>query len=297
MASAYPNTIPSFTTKVDQTDVNWANDINRLQDEVVALSSELGTTPSTPNFATVAARLSHLQTSKSDVGHDHDSRYVRRNLATSKGMVVVSTGADAFTAVSAGSNGQSLIADDTQASGVRWQTISHGGIPGLANDDHPHYLNVERHSGLGHEGVFEGRSIRDLGDVADSAPTVGYVLKWSGSEYTPQPDDDTKEHGNQGGLGNDDHTQYLNEGRHHNRALHDAIGITHNSLTGLTSGHPHTQYPRKASAETVSATWNFTSRPNVSGDPVVSGADSTRRIFIRSTAPSSPLAGDVWFRP
>ena len=297
MSAAYPSTLPSFTTKVDQTDVNWAADINRLQDEVVALARELGTVPKA-SFAHVAERLDHLQTTKSDVGHDHDSRYIRRSLATSKGTVVVSTGANDFVGLDVGTNEQSLVADDTQATGVRWKRITHGNVPGLANDDHPQYHTPERHAGTDHTSVLQSLTVNVFGDMDENVtPNVGDIWKWDGEKFTLGPDNNTTAHGQLSGLANDDHPQYLNEGRHHDRALHDAIGLTHNSLTGLTSGHPHTQYPRKASAETVSATWNFSSRPNVSSDPVISGPDNTRRVFVRSSSPPSPLAGDVWFRP
>lgn len=295
MSAAYPSVIPSFTTKVDQTDVNWANDVNRLQDEVVALARELGTTPKA-GFATVAERLQHLQTTKSDVGHTHDARYVRRILATSKGAMVVASGENNFETLEVGTPGQVPTADPTQTTGVRWATITHGSLPGLASDDHPQYLNLERHSALGHEGIFENRSIADLGDV-EGNPNVGDVPKWDGSAYVPSPDEDTNVHGNLSGLAADDHPQYLNEARHDSAALHNAIGIAHSSLTGMTAGNPHTQYPLKSGSETVSGTWNFTARPNIIGSPAVSGVDSTRRIYVRASAPSGAGNGDLWFRP
>ncbi|MCA1781556.1 MAG: hypothetical protein ABR616_03670 [Dermatophilaceae bacterium] len=296
MSASYPNTIPSYTTKVDNTDVNWANDINRLQDEVVALASELGTTPKA-GFATVAARLADLQVNKSDISHLHDARYVRRSLATSKGVIVVATGANDFSSLGAGTDGQTIVADGATSTGIRWQTLRHDELPGLGNDDHPQYLTGERHAALDHLGVFGNRSIRDFSDVEDVPPNLGDVPKWDGTQYSPQPDDDTDDHGGQAGLGDDDHPQYLNEARHFDRAMHDAIGVTHSSLTGLTTGHPHTQYPRKASGETISAVWNFTSRPTVAGESVVSNAAGGRKIFIQSGTPGGAINGDVWFRP
>lgn len=298
MVAAYPNTIPSFTTKIDNIDVNWASDVNRLQSEVAALALELGIVPKA-GFASVAARLEHLQQTKSDVGHGHDERYIRRSLATHKGMLVASSGPGNFVGLSPGQSGQALVSDGSQEAGVRWHLIRHDDLPGLGNDDHPQYLTTGRHNALDHIGVFHARSIRDLGDVANTSPQVGAVLKWNGFLYSPGPESDTSAHGSLSGLANDDHPQYLTSARHHNRATHDAIGLTHNSLTGLTAGHPHTQYPRKDSTETLTGAWNWSGvRPTVVGDPVVTNADGGRKIFVRSATPTSGVIdGDIWIRP
>lgn len=42
MTATFPNGIASFTTKQDNRDVNYAADINRLQDEIVAIEQTLG---------------------------------------------------------------------------------------------------------------------------------------------------------------------------------------------------------------------------------------------------------------
>lgn len=297
MSAAYPSVIPSFTTKVDQTDINWANDVNRLQDEVVALARELGTTPKA-GFVNVAARLQHLQTTKSDVGHTHDARYVRRILATSKGAMVVASGENDFETLEVGTPGQVPTADPTQTTGVRWATITHSSLPGLANDDHPQYLNEARHNALSHEGVFSSRSIHDLGDVDDGGgPSSGDVLRWDGTHYVPGSDGVVSSHGGLTGLENDDHPQYLNEDRHDDAALHNAIGISHTSLTDMSSGNPHPQYPRKTASETVSGEWEFTGHPLVNGNRVAAMMDGGRRIYIRASAPSGTVSnGDIWFR-
>jgi hypothetical protein len=43
MAAQYPNQIPVFTTKIDNVDTVFADHINRLQEEVIALATKLGT--------------------------------------------------------------------------------------------------------------------------------------------------------------------------------------------------------------------------------------------------------------
>lgn len=42
MTATFPNGIATFTQKKDNVDVNYANDINRLQDEIVAIEQTLG---------------------------------------------------------------------------------------------------------------------------------------------------------------------------------------------------------------------------------------------------------------
>ena len=76
MPATYPASVRSFTTKLDVTDIVYAAHPNDLQDEVVAIESILGVTPSlstTPNaggtftatattFTSVSARLANIET-------------------------------------------------------------------------------------------------------------------------------------------------------------------------------------------------------------------------------------------
>jgi hypothetical protein len=76
MPASYPASIKSFSTKVDVTDVIYASHPNTMQEEIVAIQSILGVTPSlstAPNptgtfistattFNTVAARLANIET-------------------------------------------------------------------------------------------------------------------------------------------------------------------------------------------------------------------------------------------
>ena len=47
MAASYPSNIKSFSTKVDFTDIVFAEHVNSLQEEVIAVETALGTSPST----------------------------------------------------------------------------------------------------------------------------------------------------------------------------------------------------------------------------------------------------------
>ena len=60
MAAEYPSTIPTFTTKVDGTDYPSAAHVNKLQEESVATTTELGLLPKGV-WATVRARLDDIQ--------------------------------------------------------------------------------------------------------------------------------------------------------------------------------------------------------------------------------------------
>lgn len=262
MVASYPDVIPSFTVKVDNTDINWAADVNRLQDEIRAIAEELGTVPKA-SFANVAARLQHLQNTKSDVGHHHDERYVTRSLITSKGALLVGSAAGTAIELQPGTDGQVPVADSVQPGGIRWRTLTHADLPDLSGDHHTQYLNSARHAATDHSPLLSVTSIRDLGDVSDTAPSVGHILSWTGSEYSPGP------------------------------------MPAHNALSGLTTGNPHTQYAQKGSAETITGAWAFSgTHPLVNNQPIVVGMNGTTRIFVRSTTPTGSVSeGDLWFVP
>lgn len=60
MSSNYPNSIDSYSAKEDGVDVIAASHINNLQDAIVAIETELGTTPK-GNYTSVANALAKLQ--------------------------------------------------------------------------------------------------------------------------------------------------------------------------------------------------------------------------------------------
>jgi len=93
VAATYPGSVRSFTTKVDVTGIVYAAHPNDLQDEVIAIESILGVTPSlstTPNaggtftatttsFATVSARLANIETG---IVADVHTQYVNKTNGT-----------------------------------------------------------------------------------------------------------------------------------------------------------------------------------------------------------------------
>ena len=81
----------------------------------------------------------------------------------------------------------------------------HGSLVGLADDDHPHYYNVTRHTKVLHDGL-------------------------------------AIDHGSLTGLADDDHVNYYNAARH-TAALHNGLAIDHGNLSGKAD-NDHTQYLR-----------------------------------------------------
>jgi len=73
MTAQYPNAVRSFTTKVDFTDVIYADHVNSLQDEVNSLETNVGTTITassgwigtfdtvTSNWNTLRDRISNIE--------------------------------------------------------------------------------------------------------------------------------------------------------------------------------------------------------------------------------------------
>ena len=85
MTASYPTTVKSFTTKVDFTDTVLAAHVNSLQEEVVALQTELGTDVavgsgwvgavdfSTTNWNTLKDRIANIEYGLKDVYDDYVS--------------------------------------------------------------------------------------------------------------------------------------------------------------------------------------------------------------------------------
>lgn len=161
--ASYPGAVPSFTTKLDQVDVNFAAHVNRLQDEVRAIARELGVNPK-GSFDSVRDRLQDLASSKAPVVHNHDERYWQRTTVTSKGQVLVGNSPGNITAVMQPPNNRVLLSDDSTASGVRWSQLTHDILTDNAEDNFPQYALADgtrgeflRLSG----GVLAGRVVLD----------------------------------------------------------------------------------------------------------------------------------------
>lgn len=78
MAATYPGAIRVFINFADYVDINYAQNINELHDEIVAIETYLGPNPQTLHDAahtsnTVGDVLDTLDTGKSPIGHTHAS--------------------------------------------------------------------------------------------------------------------------------------------------------------------------------------------------------------------------------
>ena len=110
MAASYPSSVKAFTTHVNVTEVIDAGHPNSIQDEVVAIESTLGTTPSvataatatgwsntSTDYTTVSGRLANIE---KGVVADAHTQYIRKSgdnanvitagSSTTKGLVIKS---------------------------------------------------------------------------------------------------------------------------------------------------------------------------------------------------------------
>jgi hypothetical protein len=107
VTASYPATVKSFTTKVDFTDTVLAAHVNSLQDEVVALQTEVGTDVavgsgwignvdfSTTNWNTLKDRLANIEYGLKDVYDDYVSdvggSVIIPSATSVKGLVIRAT--------------------------------------------------------------------------------------------------------------------------------------------------------------------------------------------------------------
>lgn len=59
----------------------------------------------------------------------------------------------------------------------------HGTLTGLADDDHPQYLNTTRHDAHDHSAAMSTVTLYDVSDVSASSAVSGEFLKWDGSAW------------------------------------------------------------------------------------------------------------------
>jgi hypothetical protein len=91
MAAAFPTSVKTFTTRSDNTDTIFAAHINDLQDEVNAIETALGVSPTnsafrSTNYGSVDARLEGIETDYSLGSHTH-SGYMATSGGTFSGNV------------------------------------------------------------------------------------------------------------------------------------------------------------------------------------------------------------------
>ena len=74
MASSYPVSIKTFQTFVDYQDVNYAENLNEIHDEVLAIEETLGVLPFSglpTSYTSLNAALTDLYANKASAGHTH----------------------------------------------------------------------------------------------------------------------------------------------------------------------------------------------------------------------------------
>jgi hypothetical protein len=199
-------------------------------------------------------------------------------------------------------NQQALVFNGTQwinttlPSGV----TDHGALTGLSDDDHQQYMNTTRGDAryalnsvtisttgslTGGGSLAQSRTISLINDQASPPSTHYYGTNAAGTKgYFPIPQN-SPDHGTLQGLGDDDHPQYLN--------------TTRGNALYATISHTHSQYANKTTADTISASWQFSQVPYVSSagsflyhsDPNMTSG----KITVSSNPPSGGNNGDIWF--
>jgi len=125
MTASYPNSVKAFTTHVNVTEVIDAGHPNSIQDEVVAIESTLGTTPSvataasatgwantSTDYTTVSGRLANIE---KGVVADAHPQYIRK----------AGDSANVITAGSSSTKGLVIKAAASQSANIQeWQDSS-----------------------------------------------------------------------------------------------------------------------------------------------------------------------------
>jgi len=132
----YPQSIASFTTKIDLQTVVDASDVNNLQNEVVAIETALGTniavSPTAGSFPSATARIGALETGKSPISHTHvhatlsalgaddHPQYMLASVAEATGEILVGASPGVVTGLPLGEPGDMLTVAPAAPQGVAW---------------------------------------------------------------------------------------------------------------------------------------------------------------------------------
>jgi hypothetical protein len=129
--ASYPSQVATFTTHVNVTEIIDAGHPNAIQNEVIAIESAIGTTPSlataatasgwantATDYGTVAARLANIE--KGIVADAHP-QYLKNSVVTTAGDLIVGTGAATVTRLGIGSSNTLLTSNGSTLS---WSPIT-----------------------------------------------------------------------------------------------------------------------------------------------------------------------------
>lgn len=180
---AYPSTIASFPTHVDGQTI-FAADINNIQTEVVAIETFVGT------ISSVAGTLENdIRNPLSNGGGHVQQANVGGTGQTSynKGDLLVASSSSVLSKVSVGTDGQALVADSTQTSGVSYKTTALSKFGGTGADG-ALSLTVGSILSLGNQAVvtknYTSISITANGAIACTNPNANgtiLILKSQGN--------------------------------------------------------------------------------------------------------------------
>lgn len=148
MTASYPGSVKTFTTHVNVTEIIDAGHPNALQEEVAAIETVIGTSPSVATAATAAGWAntatdygtinSRLANIEKGVVADSHTQYVKNSVITATGDLLVGTGAGTAGRIAIGANGTYLTSNGTTAVwsaglGVQGATGPQGPQGGVTN--------------------------------------------------------------------------------------------------------------------------------------------------------------------
>jgi hypothetical protein len=157
--ASYPNQVATFSTHVNVTEIIDAGHPNAIQNEVIAIESTIGTTPSfatigtasgwantATDYGTLSARLANIE--KGVVADTH-TQYIKNSVVTTAGDIIVGSGSATVTRLGLGANNTVLVSNGTSPSWV--PTSSLPGIQGVQGNQG--VQGIQGTTGAGTQGV------------------------------------------------------------------------------------------------------------------------------------------------
>lgn len=174
MTASYPSSLKTFTTHVNLTETIDSSHVNALQDEVAAVESILGTTPSvstTPNsggtfnatsttFSTLSARIANVETG---VVADSHTQYIKKTADT----------ANIITPSAVGNKGLVIKAASGQTANLmEWQSSAGTAVTYIDNTGTLKGLSVTGNITIGGTTIALNGSSTALLNVVLNTPTI-----------------------------------------------------------------------------------------------------------------------------
>lgn len=175
------------------------------------------------------------------------------------------------------------------SSGIR----DHGDLDGLADDDHAQYLNVARHDLTARHPLANLDPLVCSEDEADSKITTH---KNDASAHHTKTASSEIDHGSIQGLGDDDHSQYLNVARHDLTARHPLGTVVPHESALNNLGDVDVPSPSDDDViywDNAASKWKCKQPSGGGGGTKIQDADSDTYLWVEKTADEDKIHGVV----